>query len=336
MKRLAFLVTALTLLSFAFDVSAQRWPKPKPKPPPAEEKPPPPPPPPPTPSELAAEGIRLYEAGQFQEAADNLEKAESSYHSVVNTLYLARALAKLGRNKDAHAYYAMIVTERLPNWASRESLEAQHHAAREAAELRASLGCARVIVRGGEVKKVRIDGTEVAIENLYLPIALDPGTHRFDVDGEHGSVTGDVVVPERGTAKLELMLPQPKKGEGGEGDASEADDGEPANVPLYISYGLYGLGGLLALNGGTLGLLALVNASEIEDRCAISRCSLIDVVDARATNEMADASTGLLIAAGAVLTTAVVLHVVFGGKGQEGVEAALNVSPNGFMFEGRF
>ena len=64
--------------------------------------------PPPTPKQVQAqahvraeEGLRLYEARQWQEAFDKLRQAEDLQHAPARVLFMARCQYKLGKLLDA-------------------------------------------------------------------------------------------------------------------------------------------------------------------------------------------------------------------------------------------
>jgi hypothetical protein len=118
---------------------------------------------------------------------------------------------------------------------------------------------------------------------------------------------------------------------------------EPGSiVPGAVLLGLSG-GALIA--GAITGGLALAGASDIEKRCGgdVDRCpaALRGEVDpdVESARTMGNVSTGMFVAAGALIATGIVLVIVRPGGATttaNGASTWLAPSPGGFVWAGRF
>lgn len=89
--------------------------------------------------EKARQGLELYRAEQWQEAAERFREADQLHHAPTLVLYLARCQRKLGKLAEAQALYEQILAEPLPQDAPAPFHQAHRDAAIELDEVRAQL-----------------------------------------------------------------------------------------------------------------------------------------------------------------------------------------------------
>lgn len=108
--------------------------------------------------DLAIEGIEAYGDGQYAEALDKLERAQSLYDAHVHLVYIARCQKALGRLVEAAESYRALVRKPLPRDASEAVRKAQDEGAAELEALEP------------RIPRLRIDVTPAAAPDLRLSI----------------------------------------------------------------------------------------------------------------------------------------------------------------------
>jgi tetratricopeptide (TPR) repeat protein len=143
---------------------------------------------------LAVAGLEAYEAGQYSEALDKLEKAYAVARVPTLGLWSARSLYKLGRWREAEDRYRETVGLALPEGDRETQQQALADAQSELAALSPTIPSLVVQVAGAPLSEVelRIDGKPAP--NSEPSYRLDPGAHH--VEGFRG--------PERQSADLTL------------------------------------------------------------------------------------------------------------------------------------
>ena len=143
---------------------------------------------------LAVAGLEAYEAGQYSEALDKLEKAYAVARVPTLGLWSARSLYKLGRWREAEDRYRETVALALPEGDRETQQQALVDAQAELAALSPTIPVLVVEVEGARLSEIelRIDGKPAP--NSEPPYRLDPGAHH--VEGFRG--------PERQSADLTL------------------------------------------------------------------------------------------------------------------------------------
>jgi tetratricopeptide (TPR) repeat protein len=143
---------------------------------------------------LAVAGLEAYEAGQYAEALDKLEKAYAVARVPTLGLWSARSLYKLGRWREAEDRYRETLGLALPEGDRDTQQQALVDAQSELAALSPTIPSLVVQVAGARLSEVelRLDGKPAPSgESSYR---LDPGAHH--VEGLRG--------PERQSADLTL------------------------------------------------------------------------------------------------------------------------------------
>jgi tetratricopeptide (TPR) repeat protein len=143
---------------------------------------------------LAVAGLEAYEAGQYSEALDKLEKAYAVARVPTLGLWSARSLYKLGRWREAEDRYRETVALALPVGDRETQQRALVDAQSELAALSPTIPVLIVEFEGARPSEVelRIDGKPAP--NTAPSYRLDPGAHH--VEGFRG--------PERQSADLTL------------------------------------------------------------------------------------------------------------------------------------
>ena len=157
---------------------------------------------------LAAEGARLYDAGQYADAIDRFQKADALYPTPQYRVYIARSCARLGRVTESARTYEKAIALPVPVDAPASFGTAQSTAAAELQEVRRRVATLQVVLTGplmGEVH-VTIDG--VAVDGAELPKKeLDPGLHTIVAAAEGFDVlTRTIEVREGDAERVELTL----------------------------------------------------------------------------------------------------------------------------------
>src|SRR5262245_57250975 len=98
--------------------------------------------------EKAKEGLKLFEAGRFEEAYSTFRDADALYHAPSIAIFLARCQRKLGKLIEARATYEAILAEDLPKDTSQAFVKAHVDAGKELAELKPRIPWLRVEVTG--------------------------------------------------------------------------------------------------------------------------------------------------------------------------------------------
>ena len=157
----------------------------------------------------ATQGVKAYEAGEYAQAVDLFQRAESLVHAPPHLLYMARAHEKLGHLVTARELYNKVVRESLPPSAPQAFRDAQAAAEEEirAVEPRLARLTVTVEVPAGVVPVVTMDGKEVPPALLGVPRPVDPGEHVVEAKADGYLPTQQkAALSEGGTGALALKL----------------------------------------------------------------------------------------------------------------------------------
>lgn len=131
--------------------------------------------------QLAVEGLKAYDQGQYYEAAKKLRQAYDVVQVPTVALHLGRALAQLGKLVQASELY--LQATRLPVPAANRALQeqAQREAADERAKLMSRIPSLAIVLEGAtpEQATVTVDGVVVP-PALLGSRAVNPGQHRIE------------------------------------------------------------------------------------------------------------------------------------------------------------
>jgi hypothetical protein len=129
---------------------------------------------------LAAEALKLYEAGQYAASIELFEKADAQYPAPQYRVYAARAYAKSGKLRRAVDGYSAAVQMTAPPGAPASFRDAQKTAADERVEVQARLARLHVQVRGAPLQ-----GVTLTLDDQPVPpaswhgIEHEPGLHQL-------------------------------------------------------------------------------------------------------------------------------------------------------------
>jgi len=229
----------------------------------------------------ATQGVKAYEAGDYAQAVDLFQRAESLVHAPPHLLYMARGHEKLGHLVTARELYNKIIRETLPPSAPQAFRDAQEAAAEEirAVEPRLARLTVTVTVPPGVVPAVTMDGKEVPAALLGVARPVDPGEHVVEAkadgylatrqstalsEGGTGAVAlkleADPNAPVAGLEPAPVAQPEPVAMPAAmPQDTAPRGGGSSLRTPAYISFGV----GAVGLGAGLL--FTLQSASKRSD-----------------------------------------------------------------------
>ena len=238
----------------------------------------------------ATQGVKAYEAGDYAQAVDLFQRAESLVHAPPHLLYMARGNEKLGHLVTARELYNKIIRETLPPSAPQAFRDAQAAAAEEirAVEPRLARLTVTVAVPPGVVPVVTMDGKEVPAALLGVARPVDPGEHTVEAKADgYLPAQQKAALSEGGTGTLELKLevdpnapgavppeptpatqPEPVSQPAATPQDSAPQGGGALRTPAYISFGVgavgLGLGVIYTLKSSS----KRSDANDLYDECA--------------------------------------------------------------------
>lgn len=239
----------------------------------------------------ATQGVKAYDAGDYAQAVDLFQRAESLVHAPPHLLYMARANEKLGRLVTARELYNKIIRENLPPSAPQAFRDAQAAAEEEirAVEPRLARLTVSIAAPPGVVPVVTMDGKEVPAALLGVPRPVDPGEHLVEAKAEgYRAAQQSTTLSEGGTGTVELTLevdpnapaaPAPEPAANTEphqvamptampADAGPREQRSGLRTPAYVAFGV----GAVGVGAGILFTLQSASkrsdADEMYEECA--------------------------------------------------------------------
>jgi hypothetical protein len=303
----------------------------------------------------AQEGLKAFQEGRFQDAADLCARAEAFMHAPTHLLLLARAQTKLGHLVEAQEAYFRIKREHLPPDAPRPWVEAQMAASDEQNALAPRIPTLKVTVEGAAVKDVAltIDGQPVKSELIGLARPVNPGQHTLLARAPSAeSDPANVMMREGGAQALTLTLhpvavtstpaaspPEPSAGPAPPAATATAPpqtEGSGGSTGMRVG-GWIGVGlGVVGAALGTVFLLkhqsdqhdadGLCTPKDANGDCPGSNRSQIANLDSSASSAATIAWDSYGVGA-AALGTGVVMLVMSGGKGAPQTTGSSRVMP---------
>lgn len=183
--------------------------------------------------QLATQGIRLYDKGEYVQALDDLQRAQALFDAPVHLLYIARAQVKLGKLVEGSETYRRLARTTLEPNAPQAFRDAVEAAQRELPELEAKLPSVRVEAAPADAPGLRlfIDQEEVPAAALGVDRPINPGEHRIRVEatGYEPAETSLSVRP--GEKKPVLLTLTPAAPGTTAGSASPTTAGRAARLP---------------------------------------------------------------------------------------------------------
>jgi hypothetical protein len=160
--------------------------------------------------QLAVQGIKLYDAGNYAEALDKLQRAQALYDAPVHLLYIARCQNNLGQLVESGETYRRLARVQLAADAAQASVSAKRDGERELSVLEPMIPMLRVEVEPAAVQGLTfsIDGQAVSAAVVGVDRPINPGKHQVQVSAPgYESATSSVVLGkgERKQAKLVLQ-----------------------------------------------------------------------------------------------------------------------------------
>ncbi len=268
----------------------------------------------------ATQGIALYEAGKYADAIVELRAADELFRAPQHDVYVARALAKLGRLVEAKAAYERATSG--PTEAP-GAAEAIALAREELATLEPRIPAVRIDAGGVSVIRVSVDGKRAKMRPGRT-VLVDPGPHTVEATADDDrTARGRVEAAEGKTHSLRLTFPEL---------VSATPPPQSAMPPRWIAGGLLlGLGGASLVAGTVSGALSLAKEGELESACPGAVCapSLQDDLDQ--VNLLANVSnTTLALGAASAIAGLLVIVLV------DDSPAEVQVGPTAVTIGGRF
>lgn len=221
----------------------------------------------------ADRGYDAFKAGDWADALDLFERAESLVHSPVQALYIARCHARLGHLIEAQEAYLRVVREGMSPGASAAMRAARKEAEEELIPLEPQIPLVTLIVEGqasGDALEVQQDGRAVPAALLGVSRPLNPGEHTWQASsGSRQSAVETRVIEAGSQTTITLRLPDAPAGAqtsasdpdplatGSEAQMSTVVEGPSAWV--YAGFGL-------AVTGLAIGTGFLLYQGNLEDR----------------------------------------------------------------------
>jgi len=263
--------------------------------------------------DIASEGLRAYDAGRYEEAADKLSRAYQVVKVPTVALLTARSFVKVGKLVEASEVYLQATRLEAKGEFRAEQEKAQQDAGRERAELMPRIPKLLVTIEGADPNEVAvaIDGKDVPVALLGAGSLVDPGTRR--IEGRRGQqvVTQQVTIAERERKAVTLRFgaepaapvaspamqgaaPPPPAGATAPPPPAAADADTTPDGSMQRTFGWVGIGvgGAGILFGTVTGLMAVSNRSDLDaNGCVDSGCYLDQKDDVDSYNALRTIST---------------------------------------------
>jgi hypothetical protein len=208
--------------------------------------------------QLAQDGARAYEKGNYQRAHALLRRAHALVPAPTIALLEARALVHMNRFVEASERYELARRYQLDAHPPPAFTEAVKHADRELTELRPRIPLLTIRVTGNALQRsdseVRIDGSELPRPLVGVRHPVDPGSHVVEL-----------VVDDEVTARQSVTLAEGSN----QSVVLEGGDvfGESQRTWGYVTLGV-GAAGLAT--GAVAGVIMLNKKSDLDDVCTPS------------------------------------------------------------------
>jgi hypothetical protein len=220
--------------------------------------------------ELAREGARKLDQGEYAEALELLERAHTLVPAPTIRLLEARTLDKLGRLVQAAERYEQVRRTQLEPDASEAFVKAVADAQLELLALRKRIPRLVLNVVGGASKAaVELDGKPVPPALIGIERPIDPGEHRIVARRGSLSIERRVELAEGTREVVVLELPEQEGGALVASNGGEPGDGSMQRTLGWVSLGIGAVG---VSAGVTFALIARGKQSELDDVCENSRC----------------------------------------------------------------
>jgi len=254
---------------------------------------------------LGYEGIKAYEANNFAEATDKLERAYSLVKAPIVGLWSARALVKTGKLVSASERYLEVTRLPLPETNKANHEAAQRDAATELEQLQPRIPSVTITITGAEggQPSVTIDGKPLDAALIGVAAPVDPGKHV--IEAKVGDVvrnqTTDVAEGQKASVVLNFTGAQ-SNGPGQPLPPPPPDQTpEPTKQQPILAYVALGVGGVGLIVGGVTGFMAMGKKSDLEksefcqeDECGPEKHSDVDSLNTLRTVSTIGFAIGLV------------------------------------------
>src|SRR5688572_25595416 len=291
----------------------------------------------------ADRGYDAFKSGDWAEALDLFERAESLVHSPVQALYIARCHARLGHLIEAQESYLRVVREGMSPGASAAMRAARKEAEEELIPLEPQIPLVTLIVEGqvaGGSLEVQQDGRVVPAALLGVSRPLNPGEHTWQASSGSRRSTVETRTIEAGTqTTVTLRLPEGAAEPSTASAPGAASDPDPLAHPdttmttadgpsgwVYAGFGL-------AVTGLAIGTGFLLYQGSLEDRirCGGTGCLATDEnLELKSDADRAGALSAIGFAAGGIgLVSALTIWALepSSDPGPETAKVKLRVQP---------
>jgi hypothetical protein len=295
--------------------------------------------------ELGSSGVEAYQAGRYEQASDELEKAYSILRVPSLGLWSARALVKRGRLVEAAARYEETLSLPLPSGDAAVHKKSVEEAKTELAALKPAIPTLTVRLQGAAPSEVQVslDGEPLPQALLGTAKPVNPGSHQ--VVGLRGEqrVTASETVSEGQVREVALSFRTaaavaPGVSSSGPDPSDPPRDVQPTTRPARTrrvwSVVALAAGGAGLAFGGVTGLLALNKRGELDEtgKCTDGCPSALES-DVNELNRYRTLSTVGFIAGGVLVGAGIVLWVTAPSEQQQ---ARARLTPGGVLLEGTF
>jgi hypothetical protein len=219
--------------------------------------------------DLGAEGLALYEQGDYVRALERFDLAHGLMPAPTLGIRAARCLVRLGRLVEASERYLEVTRFPLTERSPQVHIQAVQQASVELDALQPTIPTLTVATDrlDGEPLEAKIDGAVMPAAMLGQPQPLDPGPHRIELRGPDRDFEAPLVL--KPGDKITLWLPPIAK--------PRASGPTAAASPPMSAVRRWGIASLVVGGAGTMmgvfsGALALAQQDALEARCPERSC----------------------------------------------------------------
>ncbi|MBS2015647.1 MAG: hypothetical protein JST00_22355 [Deltaproteobacteria bacterium] len=297
---------------------------------------------------LGYDGVRAYEAGDFEAASEKLERAYGVLRVPTIGLWSARSLVKRGRLVAASERFLEVSRLVLPDLEPEVHRKAQADAVQERAALMPRLAHLVVVVTSApEEATLTVDGQLVPLAIWGSDLPVDPGARHIEIASGARKETRDVQLAEGQTERVEIALARvtvapvhtgdwPAEAEKETSPAPPSSLGPTLRTAGWISIGV---GSAAVVMGSIMGGVAVGQGSTLDSvSCKADVCARSASDDVDAYHRSRTLSIVGLWVGGAVLATGITLVLVAPSPAR-GRTTSVSLAPlgiSGVGFVGRY
>jgi hypothetical protein len=276
---------------------------------------------------------KIYDDGDHAVALPLFEEALRTTGSPNARLYVARCLAKAGRNREAYEHMRLTRDEAKARLRSESKYAKTHEAAvDELAALAEKVALVKVTVRIGsraamesDKAVVRAHGRDFAAP-LVTPLVFEPGEHRIEASAPgHPSSQATITAVAGEPLEVKIALASSQNAPQPEPEVRPVEGPGLGTIRIAgIAIAVVGVAGLVAM--GVTGAMAKGKLDTLEEECGGVRCTdpakADDVDEGKTLQLVSNVSLGI----GAAALLAGTLMIIFGGPDSA---ATARIGPTG-------